>query len=104
VTEYEGEPSADYDCTGMSIGTDRSAPPPSAAEVIMFVATADVIGIGIETIDGIKIGGSEVPLEAANSSDGWQPSTVHSFGLNGRVRACPHAYLCLFRVEARTSN
>ena len=73
VTEYEGAPtSVDYDWTGVSIGTDGPAQSPSGAEIIMFVTAADVNGIGIETIDGIKVGDSAAPLEAANSSYRWQ--------------------------------
>jgi len=73
VTEYEDAPtSVDYDWVGVSIGTDGPAQPPSGAEIIMFVTAPDVNGIGIETIDGIKVGDPAAPLEAANSSYRWQ--------------------------------
>lgn len=73
VTEYgDASTSVDYNWTGVSIGTDGPAQPPSGAEIIMFVTAADVNGIVIETIDGIKVGDSAAPLEASNSSYRWQ--------------------------------
>ena len=50
----------------MSIGTDGPAQRPIDPEIIMHVTTAEVHGIGIETVGGIQVGDSVAVLEIAN--------------------------------------
>lgn len=77
VTTYDGNVAADYEWPGLSIGTDGPAVPPMGAEIIMFVSAAEVNGIAIETVDGIKVGD---PLEALALAD---PNNAHRWQRDG---------------------
>lgn len=69
VTAYEGTSAADYEWDGFIIGTDGPANPPTGAEVHVRAMTAELNGIGIETVGGFAVGDSLVPISEASPED-----------------------------------
>lgn len=103
VTTYEGIPSVDYDWSGVSIGTDGPAQPPTSPEIIMHVTAAEVHGIGIETVDGIQVGDPVAVLEAANPSHRWQRGGAEELVIEvNSVPVTPDDNERTFSVELRS--
>ena len=103
VTTYEGIPSVDYDWSGVSIGTDGPAQPPTGPEIIMHVTAAEVRGIGIETVDGIKVGDPVAVLEASNPSHLWQRDGVEELVIEvNSIPVTPDDNERTFSVELRS--